>query len=431
MTGTTGEKSPAARRKLTRIVFDLIVLSLLAVPGRASGQAVHLPPVLGSSLPDTASLLLISNSEATNEAHILSKPGVRLRIENGVLYILSDERTETVELGDRTVSEFMDAFRQQYPGVRVWSQYPTVKVRQLKTDTTLVLGDVEVVVQPRERGAEISAAAGVGFTLSETQGGESAALLRSAGVELDLVGSKPIGLWTVRSRVGFRTAEPISTDAEPVDEDGTDMPSAAPAADIGSLVRTAQALAVGVQLDYQIGSQIGLDSREFRVAVGGEASRIWAAPAEFIFPVLMIDGVETTIENLFDAEEIAAARRILDQVIPLGTVVAGPRIAFGSSGDPRFYLLADFGMRQYHQRQFGIRFRVTPPTQTEPGQRTAVGLLARASTPWEAMGRLGLGMRVSSAVIFRVDYVDAWSGRPNVQPLLRIMLTTPDLRFAN
>ena len=429
--------------------FFLLLQLILAAGGHA--QSVHLTPVSFGSLPRNTVLLTIQRpvledgDEEDDEASPLTHPRAALRIYDGKYYILTPNNVDQEELGDGTIGDFVQYMHGKHEDLTLTTRYPEIDVSELK-EGTYEFGDNNVIeIGARQGRPSVAAALAVGFIANEvraTAGAEANTLMRNAGLDLDLVATKPFNDFTVRTRVGFHSSEPV-----PVQEEGNSIPAetepGVPSAaqdegtesptDPRAVVEGAEAIAVGVELAYHFPVGERLDKNQVHMSFAVDGSQFWASPEAYVFPTFVpVNGERRPIGEVFSEEEISNARNRLDRIVPLGTLMGGGRLLFGRHNDYVFYVLADVGYRQYLARSFGVRYRVD--RDADPPVTTPVAILTRFEREWEPITRLGLGVRLISTVDFKVDVVAPLSGRVrggSAQPVLRIQLATPGVKFGN
>ena len=412
-----------------RYLRFILALSL-AVPSTVQAQAIHLAPVPYWSPPQTLLEIVPGPRQPTN---LLTDPGVHIRIHDGKMYIYTPTRSEQLTLGDQTLWDFIGVLRLKYPNVGFLSDNPEMKVGEFAEDTFHVR-DGKIRIPGRQGRPEIAAALGIGFAAHESRPETgSNALLRNAGVDIDIIGAKPLGILTVRARIGLHSAEPVPVSAQ----DSTvaeEQPSAAQTGEdddseedpVRAVFERAQAIAMGINFDVALPFLAALDPGQFHPSLGMEATQIWAVPEAFTFPPVLVNGEEEPIEDVFSAEEIARARSFFERVIPQRTVLGGIRLLFGRPDDRVFYIFSDVGKRTITRRRFGVRYvtnqEANPPT-SEP-QRIIAAILSES----EWISRVGVGVRFNKTVDVKLDVVTPLEVS-STGPLLRVMIATPYLRF--
>lgn len=404
-----------------------LALSLVVSSSMAHAQAIHLAPVPYWSPPET---LLEIVPGPPQPANLLTDPDVHIRIHDGKMYVYTMTRSEQLTLGDQTLWDFIGILRLKYPKVGFLSDHPEMKVAEFAEDTFHVRNG-KIRIPGRQGRPEIAAALGIGFAAHESRPETgSDALLRNAGVDIDIVGAKPLGIFTVRARIGLHSAEPFPVSAQ----DSTvaeEQPSAAQTGEeddpeenpVRAVFERAQAIAMGINFDLALPS---LDPGQFHPSIGIEASQIWAVPEAFTFPPVLVNGEEKPIEDVFSAEEIARARSFFERVIPQRTVLGGIRFLFGRPDDRVFYIFSDVGKRTITRRRFGVRYVIDE--EADPPTSRPERIIAAILSDSEWISRVGVGVRFNRMVDVKLDVVTPLEVS-STGPLLRVMIATPYLRF--
>ena len=261
-------------------------LALCAVPATSVGQVVHLPPPQHPAEAGKALLTVSSGPTGTTPPSI--------RVADGRLYLLIPNGSRRVlQLGNRTIAEFLISLDDQdRAGFLFKSESPEVSATEIEERTFDPVGGVVTLTQ-RNEPPNVQVAAAIGFVANESRprtGGNS--LMRNAGIDLDLVARKAIGLGILRARLGFRTAEPVAT-GENTGPPTTSM-------DPRSIVEGAQAIVLGGHLDLAV--MPPNKSNDLHLSVGIEGTQYWAAPESFQMPsYLIVDGEDRPIADYFTA----------------------------------------------------------------------------------------------------------------------------------
>lgn len=398
-----------------RLFTCVSAIAVLLAAGQLHGQTVHLAPLPEVTFPKEA--VLLSFSRATDSS-ILSRNGVKVRIAGGRIYLLHPEvPAEIIELGDRTIAELITQLRAKYEGIQITSDYPELSTRYLRTGTIESKDDV-FLIGGRQSAPTVRGLLGLGFALNEIQrDATSSRLLHNGGFHLDLVGTKQFENLALRTRIGFRSGEAISVTQERSDSvDGGEDPSEP--ASVTSFVETAERITIGAHLDYVFGGW-----EELRGAFGVEVAGSWNALPAFVFPAIRVDSLRVPINEVFDSAQIAPVRERLDRVVPLGSVLAGPRIIVGPREEQLFYAQLDAGFIHDPVRIFGVRYRVDRDAAGQIVRRIPDQPFARVGLSVEPVWRVGVGSRLAGVVDLRVDATgQIWRRNNEIKPLLRILI---------
>lgn len=422
------------------MIRSLVILLLpLCLATAAHAQLTHLSPVSSASESGSETLLRIERRAPPATGQNAIDMATDLRIDNGKYYLLMPNQPVVDELGNRTLLEFVQYLNATYPGHRFSTEAPEVRVSELKEGShPFVAGVIEI-----ERGEgrpQVAATLGLGFIANEVRsaaGEDGSTLMRNAGIDLEVVATKPIARFTARGRVGFHSAEPVPV--QQGDTAGASPPSSptAPAtptaADPRATITGAQAVGVGLEVSYHVPLQAALGSpNQSHLAFVVEGSQYWASPSAYELPsTIVVNGQTKAIADVFSEDEIQDARDRLERIVPLTSGLAGVRLLFGRHEDPAFYLLGDVGYRQYLLRSAGSRYTVSAPPGTTPVPNpTRIGTIFERR--WEPILRAGGGIRLSRAIDLKVDVAAPLGDRKfgqNAQPTLRVQLATYGVKF--
>lgn len=436
-----------------RFITILIAAFLLCSVERAAAQPIHLTPV---HRPDSSGDVLLTIRRDTGATDTSTLKDAILKVDDGRLYIIKPNVTTYEELGSRTIRELIRDLRVEHPAVAFSSRHPERHASEIEDgiyefapDTSLPSKDVVRMLSSQGR-PHVAVSGGITFVANEVRPASgTTTLMQNAGLALDVVASKPFDLFTLRARVGFHSAEPVAAESnstpaagEPVPDD---PPASAPSApDPRSIVETAQAVIAGLNIDIPWFRKRTPDPNRVHLSLGLDWTQHWANPSQsFRLPDSIPLGLgHQPLTEVFSASEIARTQNHLDRVVPLHTVLVGPRILFGSGEHYTFYLIPEYGARQYPRRVLVISYDTDP---NDPTARTPSRLGSLAEGEWEAIYRLALGIRLAEGVDFRLDIVQPTGDRnPAFGPvdrsplrrdrapaILRIMVGTPGLKFGD
>jgi hypothetical protein len=394
----------------------VVVVAFVAAPLHA--QTVHLAPLPEATFDRQAVLLWIGHRSDTAATNLLGVSNPQVRIADGRMYVSHrDSGTVTIQLGDRTIAEFIEHLRARFPKAKFSSNFLELSTRYLR-EGDAVVDTVKRghVIGGRESAPIVRGLLGVGLSLNETQRDASTnRLLQNAGLHLDIVGSKQFRSLNLRTRLGFRSGEAVTT----TQKDSTAAPGTGPTSVTG-LVETAERVSIGFHADHN-GPRI---TNDMLLGFGIEAATTYSALPAFQFADVPVGEARRPVEDVFDAAEIARARAILDQVIPSWTFLAGPRLVFGHRESQVFYAQFDGGWTQHTVRTHGVRYRVEEQPGGQPPVRTPVNLLARIETANVGIWRIGAGGTLAGIVELRADATGPFRADPRMEtkPLLRVMV---------
>jgi hypothetical protein len=413
-----------------RRFWILLALHVCCVSA-ANTQAIHLTPAPYWAPPETLLEITPGSVQADN---LLTQPDVHVRIMDGTMYIYTPSKREQLALGDQTLSEFIEILRLKYPDVGFLSDFLEMKASELAEETFQVTGG-KIIIPGRQGRPEIAAALGIGFAAHESRpGAETNTLLRDAGVDIDVIGTKPLGILTVRTRIGLHSAEAFPVSEEQEDSTPSEESISVAQTDeepdetdpVRGVFEKAQAIALTINFDVAIPYLGSLDPGQFHPSFAVEASQVWALPEAFTFPAIRVNGEQKAVEEVFSTEQIARARGVFERVIPLRTWLAGPRFLFGRPNDRVFYLFTDVGQRTITRRRFGVRYSVD--NSTNPPVETPIGITGGIRSDYEWISRVGMGVRFNRIVDVKLDVITPLETSTS-GPLLRVMIATPYLRF--
>jgi hypothetical protein len=397
----------------------LTVLIALVVAAPTAAQTIHLAPLPQVHFPEKATLLLITPAP-DSVTHALTGAAPRIRLTGGRMYISqSGGVPEIIELGDRPIAELMSQLQAKYRRIGVSSDYPEVSTAYLAEGTfpTPTAARDSIVIGGREVSPRVTGILGLGFTLNEVREGPSAnRLFRNGGFHLDLVGDKQFREADFRVRIGFRSAEAITVGQQNIPEETLgDQPPAS----VISFVETAERITVGAHVDVPVGSQ----RADVAFRMGLEIAASWNALPSFQFRPIPVNGELVPVSEVFDSATIQNVRARLDQVIPLNTVLVGPKMIFGPRESSLFYAQIDAGFSQDPVRSFGVRYRVDPGTDGGTPTRVPINLLAVRRSPYELIWRIGVGTKLAGIIDLRVDGIGQIAQMDHeVKPLLRVLI---------
>lgn len=388
-------------------------------------QTIHLAPLPEAMFPTGAALLRIKMGAppAPAPTHILTRSDVQIRIASGNMYISSPGvELEIIELGDRTIAEFMSHLRKEFAGLELSSEYPELSTNYLQEGAIPKTAGV-FKVGGRRAAPTVEALLGVGFTLNEVRSDANTnRLFQNGGFHLDLVGTKQYRDLAVRARIGFRSGEALTvarqSEEGATDEgDDDDDPQTA---SVTSFVETAERITLGGYLDWTITRP----SDDMLIGFGMELAGTWNALAPFVFPTIPVDTVRQPVEELFDSLTIARARERLDRIVPLASLLVGPKMVVGPREDALFYGQVEVGLSQDPVRSFAVRYQVETDSTGRPvRRREPIALFPVTRQPFEPIWRVGVGAKLAGVVDLRVDAVgQLWRRDHEIKPLLRLLI---------
>jgi hypothetical protein len=365
-----------------------------------------------------------------------------LKIQDGRLYIIKPNRVTDTELRNVTIAQFIRDFSDEHNGLQLTTNFPHLKVTEFLEGSYSFHSDASdgdtIRIPARQGRPTLSVGGGIGFIANEVRPRDSnGTLMRNAGLDFDVIATKPFNRFAIRTRIGFHSAEPVPSEEAATDSGGREDQAASAAEQSitptpRSVVEAAQAIAVGLNVDVPAPDWLTLDASQVHISLGFDVSQYWASPTAFVMPdSVPVNRGRRLLTDVFSTAQIDRARDQIDRVVPLRTLVAGPRMRFGGPDNYVFYVIAEYGRRDYLLRRLGVRYRLDA---NDPDVRTPIDISGGVKTDSETISRYALGIRLTGGIDFKLDVITPLStreGGSTAQPILRMMIGTPGLSFGN